>query len=314
VSGAEPDLIEVTDDGKVIGLALLGRSFARRLGVVQRHVWLNEAGDPAQDRPYIEYNGLLAARARGAEVTQAFADWLSARSDWDCLRLAGIEPDSPIGRLAFAGRARSHVEHPSYWVDLAAVRETGDYLDLLSRNTRQQIRRAFKAGGGDWRYAAATSPSEANVMLDALIAAARDRHENSAFGEVMFPRFLAALVAQGFDDGSVEMARVTAGERLVGHHLLLIDGDRVLSYQSGFVDPDETLPKPGLTAHAVAVRHHAAAGKSRYCFLAGSDRYKASLGPQCEQLVWRNWERATPALVAENMLRGAKRFAQSFRS
>ena len=144
--------LEVVEGDRVIGLAVFGAGTLVRHGFVRsRALLLHETGNTALDRMTIEYNSILAETGREREVAVAGIKCIRAANiAWDELRVSGIE-----ARAFEAWRSAVHDtnwrmvlrnESNSYFVDLDAVRKSGgDYLALLSSNTRQQVRRSVRA-------------------------------------------------------------------------------------------------------------------------------------------------------------------------
>jgi CelD/BcsL family acetyltransferase involved in cellulose biosynthesis len=305
-TGAAPDLVSVqSEDGADIGLALLGLSReARKLGKVKT-LRLNEAGDAEADRVFIEYNAPLAARDHEEEVNAAFAHLLARRRDWRVLRLNGVADDCAlIGAVPARRRILVDVS-PAYGVGLAAVREAvGDYLSLLSSNTRSQIRRSLKDhGDGEIGVARAASAAELTDWLAQMQALNVGRHADNAWDAPMFRAFAAEIAQTGLESGAVDLLRVTIGGDVTGYLLNFVHGDRAMNYQSAFSEPVSQKDKPGLVTHMAAVAHYAARGLALYSLLAGKDRYKQSLATGEEELQWWQVERFSPALEAEYWLR-----------
>lgn len=300
-----PELLAVTDEaGADVALALVGRAMMPRLLGRVATLSLNQSGDRAADRPYVEYNGLLAAAGREAEAADAACAAIARRRDWRALRLSGVEPDSPL--LAVPARRRLRVDSaPVHQVDLDAVRGAqGGYLSLLSANTRGQIRRAMKDHGGALPVPARVEGAAAiTAGLDEMRALNQGRHADNAWDDAGFVRFVAALLMEREGRGAVEMLRFTAADRLVGLLVNFVHRGRAMNYQSAFADPVTGKDKPGLLCHAAAVDDYAGRGLALYSLLAGKDRYKQSLATCGERLEWWVLERAAPRLEAEALLR-----------
>ncbi|RVT41679.1 GNAT family N-acetyltransferase [Sphingobium algorifonticola] len=308
-SGARPELLAITADGADVALALMGRAMmSRPLGAVAS-LSLNQAGVAAQDRGFIEYNGLLTAADAPEDVAACAMHACLARNDWRVLRLAGVAPDSPLlGPLPGAPRLRRRVridESPAYFIDLAAVRAAGgDYLSLLSANTRSQIKRSFKDhGAGQAAIEVAPDGATASAWLAEMAALNVGRHVDNAWDDPLFRAFAQALVQRGLTTGQVELLRIAIGDTLLGYLLNFRHADRAMNYQSAFTAPISPKTKPGLMCHAAAVARYADAGLSVYSLLAGKDRYKQSLATGHETLEWWNLERFSPRLEAEALLR-----------
>ncbi|MGE4324245.1 MAG: GNAT family N-acetyltransferase [Sphingobium sp.] len=300
-----PELLAVTDeDGRDVALALAGHAMMPRLLGPVATLSLNQSGDRAADRPYVEYNGLLAAAGREGEAAQAACAAIERRRDWRALRLSGVAPGSPL--LALSARRKVRVDNaPVYRVDLGRVRAAqGDYLSLLSANTRGQIRRAMKDHGGALpTVARIVGTAQIYAGLEEMRALNQGRHADNAWDDAGFFGFVAALLAGEEEQGPVELLRFTVADRLVGLLVNFVHRGQAMNYQSAFADPLSAKDKPGLLCHAAAVDHYAARGLSIYSLLAGKDRYKQSLATCEERLEWWVLERAASRLEAEALLR-----------
>lgn len=301
--GVRPDLLKVTDEaGEDVALALVGRAMVRRLLGRVATLSLNQAGKAAADRPFVEYNGLLAATGREADAASAALAAIGARRDWRALRLSGLAPGSPLLDMPARRAIRADVS-PVYQVDLAAVRDA-DYLSLLSANSRSQIRRAMKEHDGALPILSkAGSVPLAVKWVEEMATLNQGRHADNAWDDPTFRAFAAALAIRGVDGGAVELLRFTDGGGVVGLLLNFVHRGVAMNYQSAFAEPRSSKDKPGLLCHAAAVAHYAAQGHRLYSLLAGKDRYKQSLATCEDSLEWWVIERGSPRLEAEALLR-----------
>lgn len=299
-----PELLAVTDgEGQDVALALVGHAMAPRLLGRAATLSLNQSGDPVADRPYVEYNGLLVTDGMEDAANAAARSALVARKDWRVLRLSGVEPGSPLLDLPARRCIRADVS-PVYQVDLEAVRAAaGDYLSLLSANTRNQIRRAGKDRGGRGLAIASASVDDLPAWLEEMAALNAGRHADNAWDDPAFRGFVATLAGRGAASGQVELLRFTDDAGLVGLLLNFIHAGVAMNYQSAFAQPITAKDKPGLLCHAAAARHYADRGLARYSLLAGKDRYKQSLSTCEESLEWWRLERFSPRLELEAALR-----------
>lgn len=305
-TGATPDLVSVRSEAsEEIGLALFGLSReARKLGK-PKTLRLNEAGNEEADRVYIEYNAPLAARDHEDEVIAAVAHLIAKRRDWRVLRLSGVADDCAlIGAVPARRRILVDVS-PAYGVALGAVREAvGDYLSLLSSNTRSQIRRSLKDhGDGEIGVKRASSEGELADWLEEMRRLNVGRHADNAWDAPTFRTFAAEIARTGLASGAVDLLQVTVGRDITGYLLNFVHGDRAMNYQSAFSEPVSQKDKPGLVTHMAAVAHYAGRGLGLYSLLAGKDRYKQSLATGAEELQWWQIERFSPGLEAEYWLR-----------
>lgn len=300
-TGARPDLLTVRDDaGADVAFALVGRSREKRLLGRVPTLRLNEAGDVQADRAFIEYNAPLCRSGQEGDALLAIGTALGQRRDWRALRLSGVEPDAPLV-AAIPARRKSLIDSsPAYFADLAAVRGAGgDYLSLLSSNTRSQIKRSAKDYAGMSSVERAADEATAAAWLAEMQALNGGRHADNAWDEPVFRAFAAEIVRAGMADGAVDLLRIAAGEAVLGYLITFLTEGRAMNYQSAFTEPATPKSKPGLMAHAAVIGHYAERGFDLYSLLAGKDRYKQSLSTGAEELQWWLLERFSPALEAE---------------
>jgi CelD/BcsL family acetyltransferase involved in cellulose biosynthesis len=290
----DPVLLEATQDGDTVALALFNR---RRF--LRQTLLLGETGDAVHDSPYIEYNGVAMARSASISLHDCLCaarrqpvgtvrPWLPRR-----LVLSGVD-DATLEAARAAGPVSIRRSEQSFSVDLANLRASGsDFLDGLSANTRYQLRRsdrAYAAVGPLTAHRAATA-TEAHGWLDELATRHqvtwRARGHPGAFARPFFARFHHALIDRGMPREEIDLLRVTGGGQTVGLLYNFRYRGRALAYQGGFDYAGAGRhQKPGLTCHHQAIRFAAAAGLDRYDFLAGEGRYKRSLAADPTGLHW----------------------------
>ena len=267
----DPILAEAQANGETVGLAL----FNRRRDFGRDRLYLGESGCSQMDRLAIEHNGPLVARERpgvGLAILRAAA----ARYD---LILSGMTDQAPGHILK---------TQPSPF-----ARSDAAWFARRSANTRQQIQRSDRAVAAHGPIVAARADTAvtAHAWLDAMAAMHQAtwaaRGKPGSFADPFFGRFHHALIQRGMPRAEIELWRVTAGTRLVGILYNFRCRGRVSAYQSGFAyDWDDKRAKPGLSCHRQAIEAGASDGVSVYDFLAGADRYKASLADGTETMRW----------------------------
>lgn len=292
----DPILLSAEQGGRTAALALFNR---RRAWLGYDRLWLGESGIPELDTIFIEHNGLLAERAMrhvllqkclGAVLAQP-VDPAGRRSGRKLL-LSGVDADH-LRAASACGIVRLSQMQRAPYVDCAAVRARGSYLDLLSANTRYQLRRSA-------RRCAAVAPlliRRAETIADAhrFLAALAELHQQrwgrqrppGAFANPRFVRFHRALIERAIPERQVDLLRIDAGDVAIGYLYNFRFRNRVIAYQGGF-DYEAAGPhcKPGLTSHHLAIEMYAAEGIDSYDFLAGEDRYKLSLSTCSTELYW----------------------------
>lgn len=292
-----PWLITVLHRGQIAGLGILvQRRVWRRTMIPSNGLFLNATGDPVLDSLTVEFNGFLAERRVKDEVWHACLEFLVQEvPDWDALYMSGVEVGA-FCEIAASERGlvvRIERRQPSPYADLRLVRKAGGkLLPTLSRNTRQQVRRAMRGyeKHGALRLRAAETVQEAQTFLSELKilhqAYWTGRGESGAFADEYFEIFHRRLISQHFDDGSVELLRATAGATTVGYLYNFRRGQWFYNYQSGFNYDSDNKLKPGLVSHCLAMQRYLDLGADAYDFLAGYGRYKRSLSNAQHQLAW----------------------------
>ena len=271
-------------DGVPRGIALVTEGPRRALR--PRTLHLGTAGEPAGSSVFVERNRLLVAPADLPVFAAALMDHLDADRGWDRLRLDGLHAEDAAALLA--GRGDVAVDEQDS--PLAELNGDGeDVLDALSSSRRQRIRRTLKAFGpleADW----AETPEQAGAIVDELIELHQARWTESgapgAFASERFTAFHRALIARLLPTRRVALLRVRRGEEVVGCLYGLVDGERLLFYQSGLQRYDDNRLKAGVAAHVTFMRECRARGLTEYDFLAPAVRYKEELASGADRLVW----------------------------
>jgi CelD/BcsL family acetyltransferase involved in cellulose biosynthesis len=318
---ARMHVLEIVDGATVIGLAVLGLRKLTRHGFVRsRTVLLNETGIKELDRMAIEYNSILAETGREREVIAAGVSAVESGSlEWDEFVVSGADSAAFDAWRATAvgtdwGIATSQGSD-CFFVDLDAVRRRGgDYLALLSSNTRQQVRRSMRAyeeKSGKLTVSAASSAESALEYLHAL-QELHDAHWHSRGKDGAFPSeftraFHDHLVREATASGGVQILRVSAGEEIVGYLYNFMRDGHVYFYQSGFRYADDTKLRPGLVCHYLAIEYNLGSGSRVYDFLAGPQRYKRSLGTGEVKMYWFAIQKPRLVFAVERLLKRVKR-------
>jgi hypothetical protein len=310
----KPEIWRWTDrDGAPVAMAVVSLQRVRVGPVSILAASLNATGE---DRIASEHNAIPCLPQHRDAVLRSLVDTLIA-AKVDMLRLQGFATgDAEVLSAAWPkDGVRDGFSSEDRHVDLRALRQAGKtYLETLSRNSREQIRRSCRLyeqqhgplkvqrlADGERR---ATAFAELRRLHDARWHA---RGDAGAFADIRSQTFHQHLAAAA---GFTELVRVTAGEHCIAVLYNLLHAGRVNFYQSGIVYGDDARLKPGLVAHALAVQDYANAGFDEYDFLAGepqSIRYKASLGTAVRQLVWQDLYRPTAKMRALDLLRRARR-------
>jgi CelD/BcsL family acetyltransferase involved in cellulose biosynthesis len=318
----EPLVLRVLDADETIGLAVFCGSVQRRHRFfVSRSLHLHQTGDSDLDAIMIEHNGFVVDRERAHAINRAIIAWLAAeRPEWDEICIGGVSSANDANWLkGHQGLWHAVIDQKhGAFVDLNSIRSSGkSYLDHLSSNTRQQVRRSFRwyeQSSGRCEVQLARDRDEALRFYSDLKALHQaywqSKGEPGAFANPFLDRFHESLIRDRFASGEVQLLHVTSGERTVGCLYNFDFAGRVMNYQSGFRYENDPKCKPGLVCHALAIEHNLALGRGVYDFLAGDDRYKQSLGTHTASFEWHVLQRPRLRFRVENALKAAKRGLQ----
>lgn len=302
-SGASPYLLTVRHGGVVVGLALLQPVRQRRHRLLHANaLTLHQVGRADMDIITIEHNGLLADRRYTAVATEACVDFLVRHRrgtgwDWNELHMGGTPAPEGLRPLADkAGLLMWYYAYKQSWVvDLQAIRQSGgSYLASLSANTRYQIRRAARLyeKRGPLTATPARDVAEAMRFFEPMKALHQrywiSRGHPGSYAYPFFERFHRALIAECLPKGTVELLCIAAGGVPIGYVYNFVSNGRVCAYHTAFEYDEDPKLKPGLVSHHLCIERHLQGTAAVYDFLAGGERYKASLaqpGPDMAHLV-----------------------------
>ena len=287
-------------DGKIVFLAILSPNMEVRSKklIKSKQLVFHRTGVPELDCMTPEYNGFLIDTAFEIEAVEAFGIFIQNdpavvqhTGKWEELMVYFAAPHA-VDTLDFKGLVRTEaIEHPAYGTDLVSVRTSGKkYLDTLSKNTRQQIRRSMRlyAEKGELQLERATNLEEALDWWTEAGDFHRARWDDmggSSYDLPLFVAFHRALITEAWSRGEVELVKVTAGDHHIGTlYNFIMDGE-VLFYLSALRFEENSKLKPGLVTHAMCIQSHVDAGNRLYNMLAGYKRYKASLGDELRPFV-----------------------------
>jgi len=304
--------------GKTTLTRAMGDFHGSRHLFATRAWFLNATGTPDFDRVSIEYNGFLYKQHESLRL----ADILKhLPGPWEELYLPGLDMRSFPGTAAldaippFKTIVKDDTIVLSPFVDLNQVRaKHGDYLSLLSANTRAQIHRSY-------RLCEKTAPIETETAHDAqsameiyheLVVLHEEswgrRNQQGAFSSDYLRQFHMQLIQRRFEQGEIQLLRIKWGKHTIACLYNFVYKGNVFFYQSGIrYDLDKRL-KPGLVAHAEAIKYNAIAGHRTYDFMAGESRYKMSLATHHNRLIWIRLQKPLIKFRIEDILRAGKNF------
>ncbi len=276
----KPRLVEFFEGDRLVGLACYCESRFSRMGLVWRQANINRTGLPNQDQIWIEYNDALAADGYQESVRKSLVGHLVAQPSITEVRL-GLSAVDDFAASCIQNCQREF-ESQGYLLELKP--EFGNrelLLRAFSSNTRNQLRRAFKAysNQGIIDYQVAETAEQALGYFSEAGRLHKEKWGDSGFHNPVFVAFHQHLIKSAFSSGCIGLIRVRVGERVIAYLYNFLFRGRVYFYLSG-IDYDAFTGnrfKPGLIAHVISMTHYAKDGMDIYDFMAGDARYKKSL-------------------------------------
>ena len=133
-------IIYFKDNDSIIGLTLATKVFINRLHFFRTSAALFYKSGDVLDHITPEYTGILCKENHHIKLIDILCTYTETKKlDWNLT----IFESSVVKPTLLEGAYLK--EHPTYYVDLSLVkRHYNDYLSLLTRNTRWQIRRSIK--------------------------------------------------------------------------------------------------------------------------------------------------------------------------
>lgn len=319
---AKPELVVFLEGNDPLMAFFLGKANLVRKRVLKSRGWFaNTTGIPAFDRIYIEYNGFLCKRHN----TLRFIDIINSLPDsWDEFYLPHLDTRSFPGTAVLDNMSpyKTFVDDDlvSPFVDLDMVRaRDGDYLSLLSANTRAQIHRSYRLCEkiAPVRVEIAQDTRSAIDIYHELVHLHEEtwtkRDKAGAFSTAYLFQFHEQLIQKRFQYQEIQLLRIKYNDNTIGCLYNFVYKNNVYFYQSGVnYDLDKRL-KPGFIAHVEAIKHNATVGHKTYDFLCGDSRYKMSLATHHNRLIWVRLQKPLCKFKIESALKTLKLFLAGLR-
>jgi Acetyltransferase (GNAT) domain len=290
----------VRDGDEPCAAALVTRSSYRKPGIPPvRVLHLGTAGE-GNGGVFVEWNRILAGREVRAAAGLSLRRRLEQERDWDELRLNGFDPEHGEALLFDARRVEREVRRAPF-TDLHAVRTSGqDVLSALRPGVRRRLRASLRRAGQlqcDWIAEAEEGVRALDQLAKLHGSRWRKQGEAGAFADPRFLAFHSELVRRLLPLGQAFLFRLSGDGQTLGYLYCLIDGDRVLFYQGGFVPSTDNTLRPGLVTHLACMEACLARGYAEYDFLVGDARYKEELSTGARPLLWARVRRPRVRLM-----------------
>lgn len=266
------------------------------LGVSRQKRWLpwltiahqNQTGIAALDQVWVEDNHILCAAEDHSDCVNALLALVFSELNVATLAISMASDETDwLTMAARRGITVTRQEHAAYRTHLSPITNWDSVLSKLSKNTRYQLRRAWKhttRTRGTLTVEAAGSAEERLQYLNALANWHKERwqhtREGSGFSNPAFVQHHQHLLTHYPNQTAI--LRVKAGETTLGYCYYLLCNTTAYFYCSGinYSLEDVQLLKPGYLVHVMCIMHFAERNFSDYDYLAGDSQYKRSLSDQ----------------------------------
>ncbi|WP_334057085.1 GNAT family N-acetyltransferase [Alteromonas sp. S005] len=269
------------EQSTVSHFALIGESFKKKYGLTFKLAHINQTGCPRNDQVWIEYNASFGLPEYRNRFFYLLLKEL-VRQNFDILNV------SMTCEFLFPKKYLSNLysdAHTSQGFRRSLSREftVEKIVSCLSANSRSKLRRSLKELQLQFGQINVTIAEGLNQKLSFLeqlkklhIKRWGDSDNGSGFENEIFKDTLKSLLKN--ESKLCEIAKVTAGDALLGYTLNLIQKDTVFFYCSGInLDLATKHIRPGYVLHLALMEYYAQQGLSWYDFMGGASQYKKTL-------------------------------------
>jgi len=311
----ELHLCKVYFKEQLVGLGLFTSNDIKRHKILAvKQIRLHSTGNIEKDQLWPEYNGMLVETGYEESVYKGLIHFLEKQKDivWEEFVLGPVKP--AVSSLLTLSNTRPYVywEALTYQVDLQLLREKKlPYIESLSKNTRQQIRRSINhyKNQGKLVITRAQNEEQALDFFKHIAPIHKQRwQKQSGFHNDTFVKFHQHLISNSFDSGAIEMIRLDVSGNVIGYLYNFIFNKKVYFYLSGIISATENKLKPGLVLHAMCIQNHLEEGVELYDFLGGDAQYKKSLSNKVGSLNITYYQKKSLKLQFEQKARQIKNY------
>jgi hypothetical protein len=306
----EPEVLRVWDRHELVAIGILVKVTVRRAGfLVSRKLFLNEAPESNRNM-VIEYNGMLVRQDHEESVYKDVVFYLCYSStDWDELYLGMIRKeiaDKFVDQFDSEFVLSIDRQTKSWQFDSENITPSVDgVLATLSRNRRNQIKRAFRAyeAHGKVRITEAKTLDQAlkffadleNYHTQRWVA----KGKTGSFNNQLWKGFHRSLISRRFSNGEIQLLRVSTEKEAIGYIYSFTWRGRVYVLQTGFNIAAPKHGQPGYVSHIKAIIFNKSKNNNIYDLLSEDSGYKSIICNQSEEMVSVSFKR----IAVKSMLR-----------
>lgn len=282
-----PIVVEAKLESQCLGLGIFyAKSKFIFPGWFVKQIWLHRTGAPLLDQVWIEHNDFLLDNRFTVETRQAMIAYVSTELKWHECFIGLTDYDVLQHFDAMTSNKRIDIDSPEYSVDLTSFSSVSDYLNSLSKNTKQQIKRSFKLLGqhGQLLLQEILTPEEQISAFKDMSKIHIDKWRKTKFGSGFdnryFNQFHKTLLHKDPNHQFSTIFCLSLNEQKLAFIYLLKDNDCWYFYLSAIKSFEDNRIKVGLVAHVMIIEDAIKNSIKKYDFLAGDARYKRSLSNQ----------------------------------
>lgn len=276
-----PKLALLKHGNKVVGTALLGTSYKRKLGIQFKIANLNQSGIPKFDQIWIEKNTLFCGQDYKNIFTQRLVEYLYS-SSFDLLHIS-MATEGFRDELQNTFNLKVDVESTTGFVAVLSPTREDYFKSRISKNTRYQISRSNKKLTAKYGSISVfrSSSQELDVDFQGLSKLHKIRWGNTSYGSGFQNQHFVDHLKKILDNegGQIaELLKVQAGECILGYCLNFTLKNAAYFYCCGLnLDLADKHIKPGYSLHHAIMEYYESAGYNTYDFLGGDYQYKNSM-------------------------------------
>ncbi len=309
-----PQIIVITAKYKsqIVSIGFFTSSLnTRNVLIRSKQLRLHQTGEESKDQVWIEYNDFISDEShRDNAVNACLQTLFRPEFVWDEIVLSMMLVSRAKNIILSLPQAKIDMRSPGYAVDLSEIRDKGlNYIETLNSNTRYQIRRSIRRYSEKYGeltlYRAVTKVEAINLFFLAGKYHTM-RWADSGFNNPQFVQFHKNIIRDSFEDGSIQLIRINAGEETIAILYYHIVKSQVFFYLQGIQYHSDKKLKPGLVAHVLATDFFLQEGMDYYDYMGGYSQYKTQLAGQTEDLATVVIQRPRSQFRLENMARNIK--------
>ncbi len=305
-------IVECYNDNCLVGLAFFVEKYRKVLGLYPIKQWyLHRTGCIQQDQIWIEHNDFLLDASISSSVRECMTHEIFNYDNSIKEFVIGLSTHEVLDSFSLEFcNTRILLSTQGYIVNTKSINESY-LLDVLSKNTRSQIKRSEKIltqQGNVSFYVVSNAEQVKKLLADIAkihIIRWQNTPEGSGFTNPQFCSFHDKL-ASNLEDDFVEISVLSLNNTAIGYLLNFRYKDHVSFYLSALSLFDNSKIKVGLMLHARAIQYYVNLGIKNYDFIGGDARYKQSLSNNRYNLGLICYYRPSLLLQLESKLRVIK--------